>query len=125
MLYALPALWVGLLYDSVALDPALDLIRDWTADERQALRDAVPRTALKTPFRNRTVRDIARDVLAIARGGLARRARRNREGADETVYLAPLDEIVASGETRAERLLAAYAGEWHGDIDQVFRRDAY
>ncbi|MBN8996805.1 MAG: glutamate--cysteine ligase [Rhizobiales bacterium] len=125
MLYALPALWVGLLYDSVALDAALDLIRDWTADERQALRDAVPRTALKTPFRNRTVRDIAGEMLAIARGGLARRARRNREGADETVYLAPLDEIVASGETRAERLLADFAGPWHGDIDQVFRRDAY
>jgi glutamate--cysteine ligase len=125
MLNALPAFWVGLLYDSAALDGALDLVGGWTAQERQALRDAVPRTALKTPFRDRTVRDIAAEALELARGGLARRARLNEEGADETVYLAPLDEIVASGETRAERLLADYAGPWRGNIDEVFRRDAY
>jgi glutamate--cysteine ligase len=125
MLYALPAFWVGLLYDVTALDGALDLIKTWTAVERQALRDAVPRTALKTPFRNRTVRDIAREALALARAGLARRKHLNDEGADETIYLAPLEEIVASGETQAEQLLRAYQGDWHGDIDQVFRRNAY
>jgi glutamate--cysteine ligase len=125
MLYALPAFWVGLLYDSAALDGALDLIRDWSAEERQALRDAVPRTALATPFRNRTVRDIAATALELARGGLRRRRRLNEEGADETAYLAPLEEIVATGTTRAERLLADYAGPWHGDIDQVFRSGAY
>jgi glutamate--cysteine ligase len=125
MLYALPAFWVGLLYDSAALDGALDLIRDWSAAERQALRDAVPRTALATPFRNRTVRDIATEALELARGGLARRRRLNEEGADETGYLAPLEEIAATGRTRAERLLADYAGPWRGDIDQVFRSGAY
>ncbi len=72
---ALPAFWVGLMYDQASLDGAWDIVKDWTAEERQALRDAVPRTALATPFRNRTVLDIAREVVAIARDGLKRRAR--------------------------------------------------
>lgn len=116
---ALPALWIGLLYDADARDAASRLIADWTAAERQALRDAVPRTALATPFRTTTVRDVAREVLAIARDGLRRRARLDpATGADETVHLAALDEIVASGKTRAERLLADW--ETNGrSIDRV------
>ena len=70
-LYTLPAVWVGLLYDQSALDAAWDLVKDWTAAERQALRDGVPKTALKTPFRKTTVLEIAREVLKISRGGLA------------------------------------------------------
>ncbi|MCX5495492.1 glutamate--cysteine ligase [Kaistia dalseonensis] len=124
-LTALPAFWVGLLYDRAALDAAWDLVKDWTADEREALRDAVPVTALKTPFRNRIVRDIARDVLELAQGGLTRRGRKNADGVDESVYLQPLQEVVASGETPAERLLREYATDWNGDIGEVFRRHAY
>ncbi len=124
-LTALPALWVGLLYDQTALDAAYDLIADWSAEERQALRDGVPRQGLKTPFRTGTVRDIAGPMVEIARAGLQRRARLNSEGVDESVYLAPLQETVASGMTPAERLLAAYRNDWHGDIAEVFRRHAY
>ncbi|MEO8667493.1 MAG: glutamate--cysteine ligase [Bauldia sp.] len=122
---ALPAFWVGLLYDRVSLDGAWQLVRDWTAEERQALREQVPKTALRTPFRNRTALDIARDALALSRDGLRRRARMNAEGADESIHLAPLEEIVATGETLAERALREYQGEWHGDIDEIFRRYAY
>jgi glutamate--cysteine ligase len=122
---ALPAFWVGLLYDRVALDGAWDLVKDWTESERQALRSAVPTTALATPFRAGTVLDIAREALKLSRDGLRRRARRDRAGNDETVYLATLDEIVASGETPAERLLHEYRTEWRGNIDEVFRRYAY
>jgi len=124
-LTALPALWVGLLYDQTALDAAYDLIADWTAEERQSLRDMVPRLGLKTPLRTRTVREIAGEMVEIARAGLSRRARLNSEGVDESVYLSPLQETVASGMTPAERLLAAYHGDWHGDIGEVFRRHAY
>ena len=124
-LWALPALWVGLLYDRVALDAAWQLVRDWTAEEREALRAAVPRTALKTAFRRGMVLDVARRMVAIARDGLTRRGRVNEDGDDETIYIAPIEEIVASGETLAEKLLSAYAGDWHADIDQVFRRHAY
>ena len=119
-LVALPALWVGLLYDSASQDAAFQLVRDWTAEERLALRDGVPRLGLKTPFRQGTVRDIARDMLALARGGLARRAKRDGEGRDETRFLDVLDEIVASGLTPAERLLERYKGDWNGSVDPVF-----
>lgn len=119
-LVALPALWVGLLYDAASLDAASQLIRDWTAEERLALRDGVPKLGLKTPFRTGTVRDIAREMVALARGGLARRARLDESGRDETRFLDVLDEIVASGITPAERLLALYQGDWKGDIDPVF-----
>ena len=117
---AVPALWVGLLYDSTALDAAWDLVKDWTASERQRLRDTVPRTALATPFRKSNVQAIAREMLAIARSGLARRRRANAQGKDETDYLAPLEEIAASGRTQAEELLADLAGPWNGDIRRVF-----
>ncbi len=122
---AVPALWVGLMYDQVALDAAWQLVRDWTDDEREALRNAIPVTALETRFRNRTVREIAAEVVELARAGLARRANRNAEGKDETIYLAPIEEIVATGKTPADRLLDEYENEWKGDIDQIFSRHAY
>jgi glutamate--cysteine ligase len=119
-LLALPALWVGLLYDSEALDGACDLIAGWTEEERQALRAAVPRLGLRAPFRKGTVRDVARDMVALAQGGLARRARLDLFGKDEGKYLEPLAEIVETGRSPADRLLADYNGPWEGDIDKVF-----
>ncbi|MEX0852275.1 MAG: glutamate--cysteine ligase [Bauldia sp.] len=125
LICAVPALWVGLLYDSAALDGAWEIVKDWTAAEREELRRAVPLTALQTPMRNRTVRDVARDVLALADDGLRRRAHENDEGLDETIFLSSLDEIVATGTTPADRLLAEYSGAWGGDIDRIFARHAY
>jgi len=122
---AVPALWVGLLYDSLALDAAWQIVQDWTDGEREAMRNAVPLTALDTPFRNRTVRDIAAEVVELAKAGLARRAIRNREGDDETIYLAPVEETLATGKSPADRLLDEYESEWHGDIEQIFARHAY
>jgi glutamate--cysteine ligase len=117
---ALSALWVGLLYDDAALDAALDLVSDWTAAERQEMRDAVPRTAIHTPFRGGTVADVARRVVHIARGGLVRRARLNAAGADESIYLAPLEETLDLGKTPAERWLDKYHGAWNGDLTRIF-----
>lgn len=88
------------------------------------MRDAVPRLGLRTPFRGRTLREIAREVLALAEGGLLRRARLNNEGADETRALLPLMKIVEEGRTEADRLLAAYEGPWSGDIDRLFETEA-
>ncbi len=122
---ALPALWVGLLYDDTALDAALDLIAGWTDEERQGLRDAVPKTALKTPFRNTTVQEIAVQVVEIARDGLKRRAAGFGGEADETRFIEPLAEIAETGVTNAERLLGLYRGEWGGDIDRLFCEEAY
>lgn len=116
---ALPALWVGLLYDAQVLDSAWDLVRDWTEEERRALRREVPRTALHTRFRGGTVADVARRVVELAREGLKRRAH-FAAGADETKYLAPLEQTLALGRTPAERWLEKYRGEWAGDLTRIF-----
>ncbi len=95
-LCALPALWVGLLYDRQSLDAAWQIAKDWTADERQQLRDEVPRLGLKARIGGRTVQDIARDVLALSRAGLVRRRQLDSQGRDETRFLAPLEEVIAT-----------------------------
>jgi glutamate--cysteine ligase len=119
-LCALPALWTGLLYDRTALAAASDLVAGWTLQERQALRDAVPRLALAAPFRGRTLREVAADMLRIAHSGLERRAALDRTGADERQYLAPLMQAVEEGRTPADRLLADFSGAWRGDINRLF-----
>ena len=124
-LYALPAFWVGLLYDATALDAAWDLVRDFTLAERHALRDGVPRQALALPFRNETVRELSARALEISLDGLRRRARRDASGADETGYLAPLLEIAGSGRTPADVKLDLFAGAWGGRVDPVFEAFAY
>src|SRR5690606_5848795 len=122
---ALPAFWTGLLYDDTALDAAWDLVKDFTLEELHALRDGVPRHAFKLPFRGGSVLDIARESLKISAHGLARRARLNDLGSDESIFLSPLMEQVEAGETAAERKLALYHGVWGGNIDPVFREFAY
>jgi glutamate--cysteine ligase len=118
---ALPALWVGLLYDDAALDAAWDLVKHWSMDEREALRDAVPRLALDAPLPGGgRLLDLARQVVPIARGGLAARARMNDSGDNETGFLEPLEEIVDSGKVPAQRLLDKFHGEWGGDISRVY-----
>jgi glutamate--cysteine ligase len=124
-LCALPALWTGLLYDSVALDACCELINGWKAEERERLRDEVPRQGLATPFRGRPLAELAREVVEIASAGLARRAKRDSSGEDETVYLDALREIVAEGRTPAEALLEAYATRWNGSVDPVYTEQAY
>ena len=124
-LVALPALWVGVLYDDAALAAAWDLAKDWTTEDRARLREDVTRLGLKAEVAGRTVHAVAQDMVAIAREGLKSRARRGPTLADETPYLNPLDEIAASGITPAERLLEAYHGRWQGDLKNAFDELAY
>jgi glutamate--cysteine ligase len=124
-LCALPALWVGLLYDSAALDACSELIKDWTQEERERLREEVPRRGLATPFRGRPLLALAQQVLEIASAGLRARATRDSSGEDETVYLDALREIVAEGRTPAEALLDAYATRWNRSVDPVYTEQAY
>jgi glutamate--cysteine ligase len=124
-LCALPAFWVGLLYDDEALNAAWDLVKHFSREERHALRDGVPKHALKLPFRGGTVRDLAREALQVAAHGLKRRNRLNRNGADESIFLEPLIEIVDADQTPAERKLDLFHGQWHGRVDPVFREFAY
>ena len=122
---ALPALWVGLLYDDAALDAAWDLVKDLSVTEREALRNDVPRTALATPFKNGTVQDLSKDVLAISRQGLKNRGRMDSYGDDEGHFLDSLDDVAQSGRTLAEEFLDKYETEWNGSVDPLFKEYAY
>jgi glutamate--cysteine ligase len=122
---ALPAFWVGLLYDDQALDAAWQLVKSWTAAERQGLRNEVPRSAFATPFRDTTVEVLALEVLRIAHAGLRRRARVSPFGQDETIYLEPLFELVHNRKTVADELLERFHGPWRGSIDPIFAESAF
>ena len=122
---ALSAIWVGLLYDDDALESAWQLVKDWTEEEREGVRNEVPRTALATRFRSGIVLDIARDVVRISRRGFRRRKRINAASQDESIYLEPLEEVVQSGRTLSDELIAKFNGPWRGDIDHVFEEYAF
>ncbi|HKX23454.1 MAG TPA: glutamate-cysteine ligase family protein, partial [Rhizorhapis sp.] len=123
---ALPAFWVGLLYDGAALDAAWDVVKGWTMEERQALRDSVPRLALDAPIPGgRTLRDIARQIVDISSAGLTARNRLNGSGDNETGYLDALQEIVSTGKVPAQRLLDHYHGTWKGDLSRVYEEESF
>jgi len=124
-LTALSAFWVGLLYDQNALDAAWDLVKDFSRDERNRMRDEVPKTGLATPTPIGSMQQLARNVLEIASQGLARRACRNAKGQDEQIFLDPLREIADSGQSAASRKLGLFHGEWNGKIERVFAAFAY
>ncbi len=124
-LCALPAFWVGLLYDSVALDATADIVKDWTAEDRAKLRDDVLTLALKAKIHGRSLQEIALQLLELSRAGLRRRARLDAAGMDETGFLVPLQEIASSGITPAERMLASYHGSWKGDVTKAYAEYSY
>ena len=124
-LCALPAFWVGLLYDQAALDTAWDLVKDWTEAEREQMRMDVPKMGLQTPFRNKTLRDIAIAALAISREGLNARKRLNAHGENETVFLQNLDEFARTGRSNADRLIEKYHGSWNADILKAYEDCIY
>jgi len=122
---ALPAFWVGLLYDDEALAAADQFTADWTVEDVMALRDAVPVQGLKATIAGRDLLDVARDVAAISRKGLQSRARLNRDGQDESVFLSPLEEVLAKKSTLAEDMLALYHGRWQQSVLPVFEEYQY
>jgi glutamate--cysteine ligase len=118
---ALPALWVGLLYDETALGAAWDEVKHWTIEERQQLRDSVPRLGLaaRVPGGG-TLRELGVRILAIAEAGLNARAATNFAGDNESGFLDPLRDIIARGTTPAELLLERYQGEWNHDLTRIY-----
>ncbi len=124
-LCALPAFWVGLLYDEAALDAAWDWVKDWSAEERDQLRRDVPKYGLQTHFRGQTVQDMAKQALVIAREGLKTRHMLNAYGESETVFLADLDDMAATGKSNADKLLERYNGVWQRDIRRVYQDCVY
>ncbi|ASK89541.1 glutamate--cysteine ligase [Sphingorhabdus sp. SMR4y] len=118
---ALPAFWVGLLYDQNALDAAWDRVKGWTMEEREALRNTVPKLGLDTPIPNgQTLKDLAAEILEISSAGLTARNRLNTSGDNESGFLDPLREVVAKGKSPAAQLLERYHGEWNGDVSRIY-----
>lgn len=125
MLLALPAFWVGLLYNAESLDAAWDLVRGWSESDRQSLRDSVPREGLDSQVGGHSLRTLAREVLSLSRAGLAARAIRDDNGDDESRYLDPLDVIVHSGRVQAQDLLALWHGRWEQTVAPAFEECVY
>jgi len=124
-LCGLPAFWVGLLYDQSALDAAWDFVKDWTMDEREALRNEVPRLGFQVPFRSGTVQDRALQAVEIARGGLSSRKVLDKAGNDETGFLSALHDRAKAGMSPADHLLNDFNTKWDGDIDRIWTECAY
>ncbi|WBU53864.1 glutamate--cysteine ligase [Paracoccus sp. SCSIO 75233] len=126
-LCALPALWVGLLYDQTALDAAWDLVKGFDAETREGLRVAAARDALQGEAGGVKLHDLAREAVAIAETGLKNRARPGAGGLvpDETHFLNALQESVESGRVPADELLEKYHGEWHGDLTRIYDEYSY
>jgi glutamate--cysteine ligase len=124
MMLAQSALWVGLLYDDAALAAAESLLRGDGWEEAVTMRAAVPKLGLSAPWRNATLRDLARDVVAIASDGLRARGRRDNAGNDESIYLSPLAEIANGAPNQAEHWLQRFHGEWNGDVRPILREAA-
>ena len=122
---ALPAFWVGLLYDDTALADAETLTADWTFEDVVAMRNSVPAKGLSAEIRGHRLLDVARDVVAISRAGLKARNRLNGEGQDESIFLGPIEEVLAKKSTMAEDMLALYHGRWNGSVEPVFEEYQY
>jgi len=122
---ALPAFWVGLLYDQASLDAAWQIVKHWNAAERQALRDDVPRFGFKARIRDRYLFEIAKECLALSNAGLRRRGHIDRVGRDETRHLEPLERIIDCGRTPAEEMLEKFNGPWGGSVEPAYEEYAF
>ncbi|MFD1612876.1 glutamate--cysteine ligase [Sphingomonas tabacisoli] len=123
---ALPALWVGLLYDDTALDAAWDVVKHWSMEAREALRGDVPKLGLDAPIQGGgKLKDIAGEVLEIAASGLRARGAFDASGSSEVGFLEPLQEVVRTGRPPAGRLLDLYNGPWNGDLNRIYEEFSF
>jgi glutamate--cysteine ligase len=122
---SLTAFWVGLLYDEDVLDSCWQIVKDWTPEQRQKLREDVPRLGFAAEVGGRTMLSLAQETLRLATLGLKRRERLDRNGRDETRYLRPLEESVGRGVTPAEELLEKFRGKWNGSVEPIFEELSY
>ena len=125
LLCALPAFWVGLLYHQPSLDAAWELVSQWSTEERNRLRAQVPAEGLSGQFRGEPLLDWAWRFLELSRTGLQARGLLDADGNDETRFLQPVEEILSTGRTPAEELLARFHGAWQGDVTRIFSECAY
>ncbi|MEM8776206.1 MAG: glutamate--cysteine ligase [Pseudomonadota bacterium] len=126
-LCALPAFWVGIMYDQSSLDAAWDLVKNWDAETREALRIKASEDALQAKVAGISMHDLAREVVSISEAGLRARAFPGAGGMipDETHFLNALHESLESGQVPADELLEKYHGEWQGDLNKIYAEYSY
>lgn len=126
-LCALPAFWVGVMYDQTSLDAAWDLVKDWSTDTREMLRVSASKDGLQARAGNVKMHDLAREVLEISEAGLVARAKPGAGGLvpDETHFLNALKESVDSGKVPADELLDHYHDDWNGDLTRIYSEFSY
>ena len=126
-LCALPAFWVGLMYDQSSLDAAWDLVKGWDAETREALRVGASEQALQAQVGNINMHELAHEVVAISEAGLKARAKPGAGGLipDETHFLNALKESLESGKVPADELLDRYHGDWNGDLTRIYDEFSY
>ncbi|MEM6635859.1 MAG: glutamate--cysteine ligase [Pseudomonadota bacterium] len=126
-LCALPALWVGLLYDQVALDAAWDICKGWDAETREALRVSASVDGLQAHVGEIKMHGLAREVVAIAENGLRARAQAGSGGLvpDETHFLNALKDSLDTGRCPADELLIEYENEWDRDLTRIYPAYSY
>jgi glutamate--cysteine ligase len=122
---SLAAYWVGLLYDDDALDSCWQMVKGWSAEQRQKLRDEVPQRGFRAGIGKTNVLTLAQETLRLSARGLASRKFLDRNGRDETRYLRPLEESIARGITPAEELLEKYFNDWNQTVEPLFDQYAY
>src|SRR6266567_2544958 len=122
---ALPAFWVGLLYDNATLDAAWDIVKHWNVGERQALRDDVPRLGFKARIGDRYLFEIAKECVALSHSGLRRRGHIDHLGRDESRHLEPLERIIESGRSPAEEMLEKFDGAWNRSVGPAYDEYAF
>ncbi len=115
---ALPAFWVGLMYDQTALDAAWDLVKGLDVETREGLRVAASVSALQGEAGGVKLADLARAAVGLSHAGLAAR------GQGEERHLAPLVESLKSGKVQADRWLERYKGDWQGDLRRIYSEAA-
>ena len=120
MICALPAFWVGLLYDDEALDEASALVKNLGAEDVLNGRMSAAKDGLKGQLGGYDMAQLAGEVLDLAEAGLRRRGCINDSGDDESLYLQPIKSLIDKGETQADRLLAEYYDAWNQDVRPLY-----
>ena len=123
---ALPALWVGLLYDDQSQSEAFDLAKPlMDVGMLEEGRISAAKLGLGGKIGENSIEYLATEMLKISSSGLSRRNKLDKKGIDERQFLDPLFHILQNKETGAEKLLKNYNNSWSKDINKIFTESSY
>ena len=95
-----PAFFLGILYQN--LDTALDIIKNWKAEEVLNAYKEAPKKGLQTLLHNKSLLYWGKIFLKLSEEGLRKRSIKNKNGKDESVFLDSIKSILSNNKTKAE-----------------------